>query len=73
MGYYRKEEKEMKKFVALLLVLVMAFPMQGYASEPKWGEVFEKDGFSYTINEDGNSVTISQRHYGVFYGQQGLE
>ena len=60
MGYYRKEEKEMKKFVALLLVLVMAFPMQGYASEPKWGEVFEKDGFSYTINEDGNSVTISQ-------------
>ncbi len=24
------------------------------------GEVFEKDGFSYTINEDGNSVTISQ-------------
>ncbi len=37
MGYYRKEEKEMKKFVALLLVLVMAFPMQGYASEPKWG------------------------------------
>ncbi len=60
MGYYRKEEKGMKKFVALLLVLVMAFPMQGYASEPKWGEVFEKDGFSYRINQDGNSVTISR-------------
>ena len=60
MGYYRKEEKGMKKFVALLLVLVMAFPMQGYASEPESAEVFEKDGFSYTINEDGNSVTISQ-------------
>ena len=60
MGYYRKEEKGMKKFVALLLVLVMAFPMQGYASEPESAEVFEKDGFSYTINEDGNSVTISR-------------
>lgn len=45
----------MKRFLALLLALVMAFPMQGYASEPKSAE----DEFNYETNEDGNSVTIT--------------
>ena len=38
----------MKRFISLLLVLVMVFPMQGYASEP-----VEAEGISsYSMDYD---------------------